>query len=178
MLSSQLSAQLFSKQFAWGILCDRFPLSRHTPSPQLKVEVWWKRVYVHLPASLINNGISTFLSFWDFIDAFCDRSYGKSYRCQVFLEKTQGKTQYFTVTSYQGPEVLPHRVSLHRYGASCTCMLFRCIGNRVRNEINDYYQLMKQSRFFNGQPVCHHIHAALMKIGYGCLQDYIEDCRT
>lgn len=174
MVSSELSAQIFSKQFAWSILCDRdIKETRHTPPKEFRLEVWWKRVWVCLPQSLINPGFSTFLSYWDFIDAFWTRSYSKSYECQAFLEKKIpfNRGQILTVTSYSSEK--SYRVTLHKVGANCTCMLFRCLNNRIKHECYEYYQLMKESRFFAGQPVCHHIYAALQKLGYGCLADYL-----
>lgn len=172
MISSQLQSQLFPKNVTWAILCDRFhgDFWRHTPPPELQVEVWSKCVYVHLPKSLDRRGVSVFLSFWDYIDWFMVRSQEKSQRVRVF----QMRKNIFTATSSQGSEGELHTVHFSLWSASCTCMLFKCLRNRISKELPYYWELMKESRFFSGQVICHHIEASLNMMGFSTLADYFR----
>lgn len=173
MISSQLQSQLFSKNATWQILCDRYSgdFWRRTAPPELEVEVWYMCVRVYLPRTEFNRGVSVFLSFWDYLDWFMMRSHDKSFRVQALLVRPN----IFTVTSSQGAEGDLHTVHFNNWGnATCTCMLFKCLRNRIKEEIPYYWQLMKQSRFFAGQPVCHHIDAALSRMGFDALEDYLE----
>lgn len=171
MISSQLQAQLFPKNLTWAILCDRFSgqFWRQTPPLDLRVEVWAKCVYIHLPKSDKHRGVSLFLSFWDYIDWFMIRSQAKAQTVHTL----QMRKNIFTATSSQGSEGELHTVHFTLWGASCSCMLFKCLRNRIIHELPYYWQLMKESRFFSGQVVCHHIEAALNYQGFSTLEDYL-----
>lgn len=175
MISSQLQAQLFSKDLTWAIILERFQCEfwRYTAPPELRIEVWQKAVYIHLPKTEFTRGISTFLSFWDYIDWFMIRSQAKAQSVHVF----QVRKNIFTVTSSQGSKGELHTVNFTLWGASCTCMLYKCLRNRISKELPYYWQLMKESRFFYGQVICHHIEAALNHQGFDELEDYIESPR-
>lgn len=172
MISSQLQAQLFSKDLTWEILIESNPhkIWRRTAPQELTIKVYTMCVYVHLPKSEFNQGISTFISFWDYIEKFQLKSACKSDR----IVAMQVRKNIFTVTSSQGQDANLHTVSLNLWGASCTCMLYKCLHNRVIKELPYYGKLLKQSRYFSGQVVCHHIDAALGQKGFFTLQDYLE----
>lgn len=172
MISSQLQAQLFPKSATWELLCDRFSgsfWSRSAP-PELRVEAWAQTIYVHLPKSPDRRGISLFLSFWDYIDWFMMRSQFKADLVQVF----QMRQRIFTATSSQGSEGELHTVHFTLWSATCTCMLYKCLRNRISKELPYYWQLMRKSRFFSGQVVCHHIEASLNYQGFNTLEDYLN----
>lgn len=172
MISSQLSAQLFPSQATWDLLCDRYSgeIWRRTAPPELRVETWWRVIHVYLPKSEDRRGVSLLLSFWDYIDWFMMRSQLKADLVQVF----QMRQRIFTATSSQGSEGELHTVHFTLWGASCTCMLYKCLRNRISKELPYYWELMKESRFFAGQVVCHHIEAALNTMGCSTLSDYLE----
>jgi hypothetical protein len=172
MISSQLQAQLFPKNVTWAILCDRFSgdFWRRTAPPELRVEVYFRCVYVHLPKSQDRRGVSVFISFWDYIDWFMLRSQEKAQRVHVL----QMRKNIFTATSSQGSEGDLHTVHFSIWSASCTCMLYKCLRNRVSKELPYYASLIQDSRFFAGQVVCHHIEAALNYQGFSTLADYFK----
>jgi hypothetical protein len=172
MISSQLSSQLFPKNLAWSLVCEKYPADfwQRTAPAAFTVEVWQRCIRVHLPKSEWHRGVSTFLSFWDFIDAFMVRSQAKSQLVHVM----QMRKTIFTATSSQGGEGDLHTINFTPWGASCTCMLYKCLRNRIAAECPYYFQLMKQSRFFSGQVVCHHIEAALNKMGFFTVADYLQ----
>jgi pentatricopeptide repeat protein len=171
MISSQLSSQLFPKNLAWALVCEKYPADfwQRTAPAAFTIEVWQRCVRVHLPKSEWHRGVSLFLSFWDFIDAFMVRSQAKSQLVRVM----QVRKNIFTATSSQGSEGDLHTINFTLWGASCTCMLYKCLRNRIVSECPYYFQLMKQSRFFSGQVVCHHIEAALNTMVFSTLADYL-----
>ena len=171
MISSQLQAQLFPKNVTWAILCDRFSgdFWRRTAPRELRVEVYFRCVRVHLPKSKDHRGVSVFLSFWDYIDWFMIRSQDKAQRVNVL----KVRRNIFTATSSQGSEGDLHTVNFTIWGASCTCMLYKCLRNRISKELPYYWELMRDSRFFSGQVVCHHIEASLNTMGFFTLADYL-----
>jgi hypothetical protein len=172
MISSQLQSQLFPKKLTWAILLERYPRDfwRQTPPPEMRVEVWAQTVYVHLPKSPDRRGVSIFLSYWDYIDYFMQRSQTKAQLVNVM----QMRSNIFTATSSQGSEGELHTVHFTLWGASCSCMLYKCLRNRIAGEVPYYWQLMKKSRYFSGQVICHHIEAALNYQGFTTLEDYIQ----
>lgn len=172
MISSQLQAQLFPKNLTWEIILDRYHGNfwRRTAPPEMRIEVWSKCVYVYLPKSEQHRGVSIFLSFWDYLDYFMLRSQAKSQLVQVM----KMRSNIFTTTSSQGIEGELHTVSFTLWGASCSCMLYKCLRNRIKTEIPYYWQLMRESRFFSGQVVCHHIEACLNHQGFSTLEDYLR----
>ena len=180
MISSQLQSQLFPKTATWELLQNRELVWKASAIriSQLRVYVWSTCVYVYLPKGDDERdcpqGVSVFLSMWEYLDWFMGRSHFKAYNLSVF----KARKNLYTVSSFQGQTTDPYTVTLNIRGARCHCMLFRCLGNRVKNECPYFYQLIKQSRFFAGQVVCHHICAALNKAGFGCLQDYLESLRA
>lgn len=175
MISSQLAAQLVSKNATWEILRDRLHIRQVTPPSTLKIEIWHQCVYVHLPKNPIQinpQGISIFLSFWDYLDAFMCRCVAKAQRCHVFLEKNGSHHKQFSVTSSQSAGD-SYRVWFSRMGAGCNCMLFRCMTNRL-GEHKYLRKLIKDSTFFSNQAMCHHLQAALDWLGVRSLSDYFH----
>lgn len=164
MISNQLASQLFSKQMTWEILCERYGLWQHTAPKKLRIEVWEKAVYIHLPKSEFCRGFSLFISMWDYLDSLMLRSIGKASRIQATVIIDRRFEKKLLVTSSQGGE-RNYTVWLWKFGARCSCMLFRCISNRIRKESPYFFELIEQSEFFSGQPVCHHITAALSASG-------------
>jgi len=177
MISSELQSQLFSKIAAWEILVYKYAgeFWYRTAPPDLRVEVYTTCVYVHLPKTDYYRGISTFLSFWDFLDRFMNNCLYKASRVQVFLERSGKNGQQFTVTSSQGAMGDRYRVILNRWGGRCTCKLFLCFGNRIRRELPYCFRLLMSSHFFSGQAICHHIYAALDRGGWNGLASYKHD---
>lgn len=175
MISSQLQSQLFPKNLTWSILLERYPRDfwRQTPPPSMRVEVWAQCVNVHLPKSEDHRGVSIFLSFWDYIDYFMQRSQGKAQLVCVL----QVRQNIFTATSSQGAEGELHTVHFTLWGGSCTCMFYKCLRNRIANECPYYGQLMKASRYFAGQVICHHLEAALNTMGFTTMSDYLASRR-
>ena len=175
MISSQLASQLFPKNLTWAILLERYPQEfwRQTPPPELHVEVWTQCVHVHLPKSEKHRGVSVFLSFWDYIDWFMVRSQAKSQTVHIL----QMRKNIFTATSSQGSEGELHTVHFTLWGAGCSCILYKCLRNRIAKECPYYWQLIKESRFFSGQVICHHIEAALNYQGFSTLEDYLASRR-
>lgn len=114
-------------------------------------------------------GFCTMISFWDFLEAFMMRSQAKAQIVSVF----QARKNIFSVTSSQGQEAEPHTVNFTLWSASCSCMLFKCLRNRIAAEAPYYHQLMKESRYFAGQAICHHIEAALNYQGFTTLEGYL-----
>lgn len=176
MISSQLQAQLFPKNLAWSLVCEKYPADfwQRIAPKTFEVEVWSKCIRVYLPKSDQNRGISLFLSFWDFIDAFMVRSQAKSQLVRVL----QVRQSIFTATSSQGSEGELHTVHFTLWGASCSCMFYKCLRNRIAGECPYYWQLMKESRYFAGQVICHHIEAALNTMGFFTLADYLATRRA
>jgi hypothetical protein len=172
MISSQLSSQLFGKDITWEILIDRNPTTiwRRTAPKELKIIALSNCVHVYLPKSEKMKGISTFISFWDYIDKFMMKSAFKSQRLSV----TKITDRIYTSTSSQGKDGGIHTVNLSRWGANCSCMLFKCLKNRIIRELPYYRSLLKESRYFAGQIVCHHIDAVLEKNGFFTMRDYLE----
>lgn len=171
MISSQLQSQLFPKNLAWSLVCEKYPADfwQRVAPKNFQVEVWHQCIRTYLPKTDQHRGISLFLSFWDFIDAFMVRSQFKAQAISVF----QARQNIFTVTSAQGQEAEPYTVNFTLWSAGCTCMLFRCLRNRIAQEAPYYHQLMKESRYFAGQAICHHIEAALNYQGFSTLEDYL-----
>lgn len=179
MISSQLAAQLVSKNSTWEILRERFHFHQITCPQHLKIEVWHHCIYVHLPKNPIEakpQGVSIFISFWDYLDAFMSKCVEKSQRCHVFLERN-GIHKQFSVTSAQAVDGKSYRVWFSRLGAGCNCMLFRCIANRL-GEHKYLRQLIKDSKFFSNQAMCHHLQAALDWLGVRSLSDYFASPPT
>lgn len=175
MISSQLQAQLFPKYLTWEILLDRYhgELIGRTAPPEMKTEVWSQQVYVHLPKTEFRRGVSVFLSFWDYIDYFMQRSQAKSQLVRVL----QVRSNIFTATSSQGSEGELHTVHFTLWGGSCTCMFYKCLRNRITDEVPYYAKLMKESRYFAGQVICHHLEACLNTMGFTTMSDYLASHR-
>jgi hypothetical protein len=175
MISSQLASQLVSKNSTWEILRDRLHTRQITCPQELRLEIWHQCVYVHLPKNPIKinpQGVSTMLSFWDYLDAFMSRCIDKARRCHVFLEKDGTHYKQFSVTSAQSVGD-SYRVWFSRTSAGCNCMLFRCIANRL-GEHKYLRSLIKESQFFSNQSMCHHLQAALDWLGVRSLYEYFQ----
>ena len=169
MISSQLSAQFFSKNTTWNILISKYPTKiwRRTPPKELRIEVWEKCVYVHLPKSDRIQGFSLFLSFFDYIDAFMMRVAAKQ-RDNV-IERA---LNIYTVPSSQDPTDL-HTVVLTKNSVKCSCMLFKCLTKRL--EENKYLaELLQETTFFKGKVICHHLQSVLEYCGFHTIQQFYE----
>ncbi len=174
MISSQLQSQLFSKIATWDILtANNLVWGYRCPMriSQLKIEVWAHCVYVYLPALPVSKvspqGISRFLSMWDYLDWLMARSLSKANDIQARLIGTNK-------WEVEGSQRAHYIVDFSPFGARCHCMLFVCLANRIPRECPYFYKLMQQSKFFSGQVVCHHIAAALSYQGFHTLEQYIS----
>jgi hypothetical protein len=161
--SSELQSQLFSKIAAWEILSYKYvgELWRCTAPPEMRVEVYTHCAYICVPKTDKHRGFSTFISFWEFLDYFMCRSISKASKVQAFLMRQGRYAEVWRVTSSQGATGKNYRVELSNLGGLCDCMLFRCFGNRIRRELPYCFKLLQQSRFFDGQAMCHHLGAAI-----------------
>ena len=161
IISSQLQSQLFSKIAAWEILSYKYvgELWRCTAPPDMTVDIYTHCAYVHIPKTDKHRGFSEFVSFWEFLDYFMMRSISKASKVQAFLT-SRGRAETWNVTSSQGG-LGNYHVKLSSLGGLCDCMLFLCFGNRIHRELPYCFKLLERSRFFAGQPVCHHIVAAI-----------------
>ena len=173
MISSQLQSQLFSKVATWEILTsNKLVWGHRCPMriAQLKVEVWSNFVYVHLPVNPVSKvspqGVSRFLSMWDYLEYFMCRSVSKGSEIKAQLVNTN-------IWEVEGSQRASYQVHFNPWGVRCNCMLFVCLANRIKKECPYFYELMKQSSFFSGQVVCHHIAAALSYQGFNTLEQYI-----
>ncbi len=174
MISSNLQSQLFGKIATRDILtANNLVWGARSPMriAQLKIEVWSTVVYVHLPANPTSRvspqGISRFISMWDYLDCFMMRSLSKANNIQARLIGSD-------IWEVEGSQRPSYRVHFSPFGARCHCMLFLCLANRIKKECPYFYKLMKQSSFFSGQVVCHHIAAALSCQGFNTLEQYIS----
>ncbi len=177
MISSQLQSQLFSKIATRDILtANNLVWGARSPMriAQLKIEVWSTVVYVHLPANPTSRvspqGISRFISMWDYLDWLMARSLSKANNIQARLIGSD-------IWEVEGSQRPAYNVHFSPWGARCHCLLFVCLANRIKKECPYFYELMKQSQFFSGQVVCHHIAAALSYQGFGSLAEYLEAVR-
>lgn len=140
--------------------------------------------YLHLIAkydlvrrSTTPQGFCTMISFWDFLDAFMMRSAVKSDRVSVQLvgQNIFAASSSQVSESEEGEEEPKnYTVAFSLWGGTCDCMLFRCLRNRIKKELPYYWQLMRESRYFAGQVVCHHIAACLNYQGFHTLADYLN----
>ena len=174
IISSQLQSQLFSKIAAWEILSYKYvgELWRCTAPPEMRVEVYTHCAYVCVPKTDKHRGFSTFISFWEFLDYFICRSISKASKVQAFLMRRGRTVERWNVTSSQGVAGKSYHVMLTSLGSECDCMLFRCFSNRLHRELPYCFHLLEQSRFFAGQPVCHHITAAINRGQFSSLAEY------
>jgi hypothetical protein len=175
IISSQLQSQLFSKIAAWEILSYKYvgELWRCTAPPEMRVEIYIHCAYVCVPKTDKHRGFSTFISFWEFLDYFMMRSISKASRVEAILSSRGRTTEVWYVSSSQGYQSHgSYRVQLSSLSAMCDCMLFRCIGNRIRKELPYCFKLLQQSRFFAGQAMCHHITAAINQGQTSSLAEY------
>ncbi len=177
MISSNLQSQLFSRIATWDILtANNLVWGHRCPMriAQLKIEVWAHCVYVHLPKDPVSKvspqGISRFLSMWDYLDCMMARTLDKANNIQARLINTN-------IWEVEGSQRQFYHVHFSPFGARCHCMLFLCLANRIKKECPYFYELMKQCQFFSGQVVCHHIAAALSYQGFGSLAEYLEAVR-
>lgn len=174
MISSQLQSQLFSKKATWDILAEMRLVwgNNHVPA-EMRIEVWATCVYVHLPKNVVRKetpqGLSRFISFWSYLDWFMMRSVSKAQE----ISAREVRLNIWAVESFQDKSEI-HTVHFIKSRITCTCMLYRCLGNRIQKEVPYLYKLMKKSSFFAGQSVCHHITAALGRTNFYCLEDYIQ----
>lgn len=176
MISSQIANQLFSKELIWNILIDQYPTKiwYRTAPKDLKIECWSNCIYIHLPKNLTSRGFSLFISFHRILRKFMDKVVGKAMKLTVI----QVRTNIFTASSSQGSEAEPHTVNAHRYGISCSCMLFKCLTNRMRELPKIFKKAIKNDPDLCGQGNCHHIQAVIEKLGYYDISEYIKSRRT
>ena len=177
MISSNLQSQLFGKIATWDILtANNLVWGHRCPMriAQLKIEVWSTCVYVHLPANPVSKvspqGISRFLSMWDYLDWMMARTLSKANNIQARLIGSD-------IWEVEGSQRPAYNVRFSPWGARCHCLLFVCLANRIKKECPYFHKLMQQSSFFSGQVVCHHIAAALSYQGFGSLAEYLEAVR-
>lgn len=169
MISSQLQSQFFSKNMTWDILISKYPTKiwRRTPPAELRIEVWSKCVYVHLPKSDRIQGFSLFISFLDYIDLFMLRVVMKQKGNVV-----ERAANIYTVPSSQNEADL-HTVLLTKNNVKCSCFLFKCLSNRI-NENKYLAQLLRSCTFFKGKVVCHHVQSVLNYCGFHTIQQFYE----
>ena len=174
MISSQLQSQLFSKIATWDILtANNLVWGHRCPMriAQLKIEVWSTVVYVHLPANPTSRvspqGISRFISMWDYLDWLMARTLSKANNIQARLVGSD-------IWEVEGSQRPAYNVRFSLFGSRCHCLLFVCLANRIKKECPYFHKLMQQSSFFCGQVVCHHIAAALSYQGFHTLEQYIS----
>jgi len=172
MISSQLQSQLFSKLATkWILIRKGLVWSESDPwlDQHLKIQVFEKCVLVSLPKNPNGNkGFSLFISMWEYLDYFTNRSTTKA----EDIECLSMSGIYWLVESYQKQD--KYTVALHPEKIKCDCMLFRCLQNRIKSECPYFYSLMRLDDFFAGNVVCHHVYRVLNELGFWDLASYLN----